>query len=342
MTTIDPVLVLISDIHFTTATLELASSALRQALTKARQLQVPCVIAGDTLDSKAIIRGECANRLIEIFREFEDVYTIMLVGNHDLLNEKASAHSLNFLSPYLFVVSSPVEWQGFHLIPYQSDSQALQELLTKIPKGSTLIMHQGVQGAEMGHYIKDSTSLPREAFAGFRVISGHYHKAQDIFCAPVNDSSPGGWVGVFSYIGNPYTNTFGEANDGAKGFRILHKSGALTSVPTNLRKHVIHQTDEEGLWLWMDTGSRPTAGDLFWLKVTGAKSELAKLNKKEIGKRLFGHSNFKLDLIPTGADEIEHKADALQDTEVLDSIIESLAEPKEFKAYLKKLWREIL
>ncbi len=150
-----PIAVLISDIHFTPATLELASVSLRQAMSKAASLRVPLVLCGDTLDSKSIIRGECANRLIEIMSEHEGLRKLVLVGNHDLLNEKGKAHSLNFLRPYCHVVDHPVydRHVGAHLIPYQHSQGEMQVILAGIEPGSRIICHQGVHGADMGHYL---------------------------------------------------------------------------------------------------------------------------------------------------------------------------------------------
>lgn len=335
-----PKAILCSDLHFTVSTLDLASSALRQAMSKAKALNVPLVIAGDLTDQKAIIRAEVANRLIEIFRdqekpylEQEDIY--IMVGNHDMINEKGEAHALHFLEPYAQIISIPYESNRLSawLIPYQNDANRLQAILNDIPKGSTIIAHQGVLGADMGHYIKDSTSLPREAFADFRVISGHYHKAQDIKCGRPRK----GAVGLFSYIGSPYTISFSEANDGPKGFQVLWSNGILESIPTNLRKHVVVECFADNInSLYSEN---PT--NLIWVKVIGPQSKLDKIKKSEIAGRL-GHSNFKLDKIPTDSSKNTQETKELKDTELLDSIIDRTPESAAQKKTLKALWREIL
>ena len=78
--------------------------SLQQAMDKAYALNVPLVLCGDTLDSKSIIRGEISNRLIQLLGTCPSAY--VLVGNHDLLNEKSREHSLNFLRPYCRVIDS--------------------------------------------------------------------------------------------------------------------------------------------------------------------------------------------------------------------------------------------
>lgn len=329
--------VLISDVHFTPSTIILASASVHIALSEARRLKVPFVDAGDLLDSKDVIRAVCANEVIKLYEEFSDVRKIILVGNHTLVHEKSKEHALNFLRPYADVIQTPIydiqldAW----LIPYHSDPEELLKVLEAIPKGSRIIAHQGVQGASMGHYVVDKTSLPREAFADFRVISGHYHKAQDIKCGRPRK----GAVGLFSYIGNPYSLSFSEANDGPKGYAILREDGLLERVPLKLRRHVVVECDLETLntveW-------RINPEDLLWLKVTGPKSELDKINKKHLGDKLFGHSNFKLDLIPLEDKSLREETSNMTHEQLVDSMIDNLQETTEQKEYLKSLWKAVV
>lgn len=323
-----PTAVLISDIHFTPATLALASASLQQALDKAFELKVPLILSGDTLDSKAVIRAECANRLIEILSKrpnhAEQVYVI--VGNHDLVNEKGSEHSLNFLRPYCTVVQAPVHVPkiGAWLIPYFSDLEALQDFLARLKPGATIIGHQGVQGADMGHYVLDKTSLPVEAFSRVRFITGHYHRRQNL--------------GTVSYIGNPYTLTFGEADHPEKGFQVLMDDGSLEFVSTNLRKHRVIERE----WPLMFTALEVGAEDLAWVKIQGPKSEISSLSKDQV-RRLIGlpHLNFKLDLIPTDAEQPTTKKPNQTSAEVLDELIDNSGETPQQKERLKALWRDL-
>jgi DNA repair exonuclease SbcCD nuclease subunit len=334
--------VLISDIHFNKDTIDLASSALRQALQYAADHEIPLIIAGDLNDTKAIIRGEVLNRLIEIFTEFHYVKVTVIVGNHDRINEKAEAHTLNFLSAAenITLVDKVTfdEDLGAWYLPYFHDVTALRQALSEIPEGSTLIMHQGVMGAHMGEYVIDKSSIEPEAFAKYRVVSGHYHRKQVI----ITDGKKHGSdfeVGTFNYIGTPYSITHAEAHDGLKGFRIMY-AGHLGFVACHLRKHVKVERSHLDV-MTPDEDVNPK--DILWLQVKGPVSELDKLNKKEIGLAWLGHQNFNFDKIPDeSALMTAEETKTFTDEELLDKIIEDSEETREGKAYLKNLWREIL
>jgi len=341
-----PIAVATGDSHFTLGTLELASSALRQMILKAKELHVPIILNGDTLDAKAIIRGEIANRLIEILGEIESEQVYINTGNHDMLSEKGDNSALNFLRPYAQVVSSPVYIERFksYIVPYFNDTNKLKEFLHTVDIGTRLIIHQGVMGADLGHYVKDSTSLPTDSFSDFRVIASHYHKRQDIKCGPPRK----GAVGLFSYLGSPYSITYSEANDGPKGFNILYDDGTLELVPTNLRKHVKLELTTD--WLSKQDRNRYSESvpesnigqyDLLWVKLTGPESELARVFKAELGHYL-QVNQFKLDKIPTEVTRMEETKERLTEAEIMDRLIDQTEESLEEKKNLKGLWRETL
>lgn len=324
-----PVAVLISDIHYNINTLPLADAALRMAIDHACNLGVPVVIAGDLHDTKAVMRAECMNALIHTLAG-SHTEVFILPGNHCMVNEKSGEHALEFLAAYspVILVDKPTlnEWLGT-MIPYQSDAGKLEEIIAATAPGSTIICHQGVQTAYMGHYQQDKASLPKEAFAGRRTVSGHYHRRQDIDC---------GDGGVFSYIGNPYTLGYGEATDPPKGFQVLNEDGTLTFVPTNLRKHVVVERTLDTLY---DPIAEFVPGDLVWMKLTGEASLLDKVDKSEVSKRLLQGLPFKLDKI--SLEKQPRVVTAGLEQTVYDSIIDSLTETPEQKNVLKALWKEL-
>jgi DNA repair exonuclease SbcCD nuclease subunit len=333
--------VLISDIHFSMANLEPATKALLSALKAANRLEVPLIIAGDLTDGKAIIRGEVANRLIDIFASNTNVETIIIPGNHDLINEKSSDHALNFLHtiPGVTVYNSAtyIKHLDLWVIPYMADPSLFLQQLAKIKRGSKIIIHQGVQGANMGHYVLDKSSLHKEVFADYRVISGHYHAGQDIKCGRPRL----GAVGLFTYIGSPYTQSFSEANDPPKGYAVLEASGLLLREEVPLRKHVVIELDVTKMALNVEWKEN----DILWFKVKGDASQVNKLTKKKIASLFnLAHTNFRLDLIPNESDKTltkEQKVDFASD-EVLDLLISKLSETDTEKKNLKALWREIV
>lgn len=322
--TTKPIAVCISDIHFNINTLPLASAALSAALKKAEELKIPLIIAGDLNDTKAIIRAEVANALILILKDTK-VKIHIIVGNHDLINEKGFENGLNYLSPYANIIHDQNDFfnlkDNVFLIPYKSSPPKS----FPFSKGSVLIMHQGFMGAQMGDYIQDKTSIDPELVKDFTVISGHYHRHQTL--------------GTVTYIGSPYTITFGEANDGPKGFLILNEDGSYTREILNLRKHIILNCDLETINEPVESYNQ---GDLVWLKITGPKVELDQLNKTELGLKLFGHSNFKLDLYPIEENNQKQiKIASQQDWEILDSIIDSSSHNEPTKEQLKALYRAL-
>ena len=328
-----PLAVLISDIHYSLPTLKLADTSLRMAIHKANELDIPVIIAGDLHDTKANLRGECVNAILKTMRT-ASYSPIVLIGNHDKINEKSSEHSLEFLADTCIVVDKPVEYQPYGwLIPYQHDTDFLRSYLQKVPKNSTIIMHQGITTANPGEYAHDKSAISTTDLADFRVISGHYHTRQDIKCGRPRK----GAVGLASYIGNPYTLNYAEANDPDKGFQILNSDGTLTFVPTSLRKHVVIEMD--------GTKAIPFTyndNDLLWVKLTAKKEDLYVYTKQRVADMLNFRGSFRLDLIPYSTSITSDAGSKSNHTKpkLLDSIIDSLTNTSsETKARVKELWR---
>lgn len=337
-----PIAVCISDLHFNINTLSLASSALKSALRRAEYLGVPLVIAGDLHDTKSLVHGQVENRLIEILSQAR-ARVFILVGNHDLLNEKSSENGLNYLSPYAEIINeASLLTSGILLLPYQSLASnyfAITQSFKTVAPIKTIICHQGFMGAQMGDYLQDKTSIDPELVKDFTVISGHYHRHQTLWSKIASFLKLPFGKGTITYIGSPYTITYGEANDGPKGFLVLNEDGSFTRGILNLRKHIILNRD-------LQTANDPVENynqdDLVWLKITGSKIELDQLNKTELGLKLFGHSNFKLDLFPIEENNQKQlKVQNQQDWEILDSIIDTSSHDDFVKEQLKVLYKEL-
>lgn len=329
-----PVAVLISDVHYNINTLEVADKSMRLAIDKANSLEVPLIIGGDLHDTKAHIRGECVNAMISTFMLCESV-PIILVGNHDRINEKSSSHSLNFLSKYAFVLSSNYnseKLKNTYFIPYHHDLNELRVYLKTLPPKSQIIMHQGIQGSNSGEYFQDKSALRPEDVSGFRVISGHYHTRQTI-------ALPDG--GSWDFVGNPYTLNYAEANDPPKGFQVLYNDGSLEFIPTNLRQHRIIEIDLNSVNAKASMGR---VDDILWFKVKGSQEQLSHFNKQSFKEQNPHFANFKLELIPdeqTSDKTVEPVSQTKE--EVLDGLIDSLTNTTVIqKQRLKAAWRDFV
>ncbi len=341
MKMLKPIAVLISDVHYNLQTIALADAAMTMAIEKSIALNVPLIVAGDLHDTKANLRGECIDAMIKTFAKACYIKPYVMIGNHDKINEKSSSteHSLKFLEPYVHLVETPQPMENENtvfMIPYQHDPELVKLILLEAANYKICIMHQGCSDSNSGEYFQEKSALPKECFADFRVISGHYHSRQQIKCGRARK----GAVGAFDYIGNPFTLNFGEANDPPKGFQILMSNGLLEFVPTNLRKHVVIEfnvddfdPNENG-----DSGTEP--GDLVWFKITGTKEQLVKIDRAKVAE-YFNIETFKLDLIPqdTKTSQAEQPK-ALTQGPLLDSLIDSLTNTSdERKTRLKDLWK---
>ncbi len=322
-----PVCVISGDIHYNLNNLQLADISTRMAIHKANELNVPFIANGDVHDSKANLRGECVNAMIETFK-LAKTKVYLNIGNHDKINEKSDEHSLNFLAPYVQLITKPTYTAAGYVIPYQHDLNQLKEILKGLHRGDVVIMHQGITESDSGEYIMDKTAITKNDVAGLRVVASHYHKRQTI-------ELPDG--GLWDYVGSPYSTSFGEANDPPKGFQILMDNGSLEFVPTNLRKHVVIEMDgTEGIPFTY------TDEDLIWVKLTAKKEDLKVYTKKLVGEMLgLNNQNFKLDLIPLDT-VTQAPAQNLTQTELLDKLIDSLTNTSdEAKVRLKQTWKEL-
>lgn len=343
-----PVAVIISDVHYNINTLEVADKAVNMAIDKANDLDVPLIVTGDLHDTKANLRAECVSRMINTLNKCR-YNPIILRGNHDSLNEKSNESALTFLQEKCFIVDLGLreydfEGNRWYFIPYQHDSEALKQLISYIPKGSTIFCHQGVIGSTSGHYIKDNSAVPLKWFKDYRVISGHYHMRQQLFCkgpSVVNPTMP--YKGVFDYIGNPFTLGFGEASDPEKGFQTLYDDGSLEFVPTNLRRHRILEFHIADCVLGEKIKHDCKENDIVWVKVTGPSDRLSVWTKEDVA-RWTGLKEFRLDLIPLDnkpeLNHIENKETT--QPEILDGLIDNLTNTEESrKLRLKDLWKKL-
>lgn len=332
-----PIAVIQGDTHYNLVNLEIADKATRMGIAKANELNVPFILNGDTNDSKANLRAEWVKALIETIKTAR-IKPYVNIGNHDLVNVKGTEHSLEFLRPYATVIDKISYCQDIDcwIIPYHSSADELREYLNAVPEGSTLIMHQGLTGGNMGHYIQDRSALNPSDLANFRTILSHYHARQDIKCGRPQK----GAVGLAMYIGSPYSTSFSEANDPEKGFSILMDDGILEFVPTNLRKHVIIDMHLKDIQVGKTDYHKANRNDLVWVKLRGPKNRLGVWDKKLVAN-LLKLNEFRFESIP---DEKESTSvtNSSNQNDLLDNIIDSRQDlDSPTKDRLKVTWKNL-
>ena len=163
----------------------------------------PCIILGDLLDTKELIRGKCLNTYFDRMSSSK-LNFVVLVGNHDFFNKECEDHSLRILdklenvtvidSPRTVTLSSGIKAL---LLPYIANSEKFKEAL-KI-EAEIVFCHADINGFDYGngHIAKHSITL--EDFSKYPlVISGHYHKFQE--------------KKNLIYLGTPFSHSFGESD----------------------------------------------------------------------------------------------------------------------------------
>lgn len=326
-----PAAVLISDVHYSLQNLELADASMRAAIKKAKLLNVPLVVAGDLHDTKANLRGECVNAMMFTFSNVATP-TYILVGNHDRLNENTPEHSIGFLrSNNVCLVDHVLPLEFATLLPYNHDPTELALIIDAVPKNRTLIMHQGLKGSLAGEYAVDNSAIAPDVVAGRRVVSGHYHARQDIEL-PEN--------GLWSYIGNPYTLTFGEAFDPPKGFQVLYNDGTLEFVSVNVRKHVVLEMNVSDVSKSRAIVADVGPNDLLWVKLTGTREEIRQFKKEDLNL-INKPASLKITLTPNDpTTTVEAATDSsLSQMDLLMSLIDNLKCSADQKDSLKQLVR---
>jgi len=328
----NPIAVLTSDVHYNLQTRGVAWHALTTVIHAANNLSVPLIVAGDLHDTKANLRGECVNDLLYVFSKCQTPCYI-LVGNHDLINEKAHANSINFLAPINGVVLVKdfkyVPDINVFFMPYQSNVRTFLQQLPPRDLNSVIIAHQGLLGSDSGEYIQDHSALAKVELLGRRVISGHYHRRQTIELPE---------EGKFDYIGNPFTLGFGEAEHPQKGYQILYSDYSLGFVPIDLPKHIIIDTEK----LEPHVAPNWQPNDYLWVKVRGESDYLSTVTKEKIAKEFGIEQDFRLELIADNKDTEGKSSRALPKKQSLDDLIDGLQSPSERKERLKNKWKRLI
>jgi len=195
-----------------------------------------CVWLGDLLDTKEVIRGKCLNAFYDYFSRSK-LQHIIIVGNHDWFNLECKDHSLKALAalPNVTIIDTVRSHPTlpFVFFPYIHDKAKLKEELNAIenPQDKIIVGHFEVSGFDFGNgHLCEDGIITHDDFKQFkRVISGHFHKLQQ--------------TGNFTYLGTPFSHSFGEANqDKVLGTYCL-SDDTLTLTPTSFPRHLSIKID---------------------------------------------------------------------------------------------------
>ena len=202
---------------------------------KVEELGNPTIWLGDLLDTKEVIRGKCLNLLYEQFSKSK-LQHIVLVGNHDWFNLECQDHSLKPLSslPNVRIIDKIESHPNlpFIFFPYIHDKSNLKQALAQFQDQKLIAFgHFEVSGFDFGNgHLCEDGKIVHDDFKGFkRVISGHFHKLQE--------------TGNFTYLGTPFSHSFGEANqDKVIGvYNLL--TDTLQLIPTDFPRHLSIKLD---------------------------------------------------------------------------------------------------
>lgn len=190
-----------------------------------------CIILGDLLDTKELVRGKCLNTYLKRMSESKRSF-IVLVGNHDWFNHECKEHSLEPLKNLKNVVVVDKPWiynERLMFIPYMHDLEAFRQAL-KQAEGRHVICHADIVGFDYGNGRRSDVGLDLKDFQNCKkIVSGHYHKFQK--------------AGNITYLGTPFSHSFGETNQIKYIGTFDDITGKIALLETPFPRHTTYYVD---------------------------------------------------------------------------------------------------
>lgn len=281
------------------------------------ELGNPTIWLGDFLDTKEVIRGKCLNLLYDNFSKSK-LHHIILVGNHDWFNLECQDHSLKSLAslPNVRIIDKVERHPKlpFVFFPYIHDKTLLKDQLSQVHDPNLIVFgHFEVSGFDFGNgHLCEDGIITHKDFEGMkRVISGHFHKLQQ--------------TGNFTYLGTPFSHSFGEANqDKVIGIYEL-SSDTLELIPTEFPRHISMKVDlsKRGAEKKLQDFLAGNEHNHIRLQLHGTPEDVAKLDKSK-------YSQFGI--------KWEDKSDAPVDSKVnLDETLDNKTQFQEWAKNIKNL-----
>ena len=222
---------IIGDPHITPKSLDKGTELFRMV----ESWGLPTIWLGDFLDTKEVIRGKCLNLLYEYFSKSQ-LQHIILIGNHDWFNLDCQDHALKSLAALknVRIIDEVAKHPTlpFVFFPYIHDKAKLREELQKYSNQDLVAFgHFEVSGFDFGNgHLCEDGIITHDDFKGFkRVISGHFHKLQT--------------TGNFTYLGTPFSHSFGEANQDKVTGNYELSTDTLSLTPTDFPRHLSVKID---------------------------------------------------------------------------------------------------
>jgi hypothetical protein len=193
-----------------------------------------CIILGDLLDTKELVRGKCLNFYLNRIGRSKLHFTI-IVGNHDYFNLACEDHSLQALrhlsnvtlinDPHCIFSEKSDYRLGF--IPYIHDSEKLKQALQLLKHSDVIFCHADIKGFDYGNGLLSQAGLDSSELKDYpTIISGHYHKYQ----AKEN----------ITYLGTPFSHSFGESNQTKYIGLYSTEDHNLRLLETSFPKHITY------------------------------------------------------------------------------------------------------
>lgn len=308
----------IGDPHITLNTLDKGTQLFNLVESKG----LPAIWLGDFLDTKEVIRGKCLNLIYNYFLNSK-LQHIIIVGNHDYFNLDCEDHSLRVLAalPNVTIIDSVKKHPTlpFVFFPYIHDKQLLKLELQKYSNQNLIAFgHFEVSGFDFGNgQLCEDGQITHEDFKGYRrVISGHFHKLQQ--------------TGNFTYLGTPFSHSFGEANQDKVLGQYELSTDTLTLYPTDFPRHLSIKIDlgkanaAQKLAKFLDGNE----GNLNRVQLHGTPEQVSQFDRSK-----FGEYTIKW----------EDKSEAPDSLNVtIDDSLSNKAQFREWASNVKKLDQETL
>jgi len=278
-------------LHIRLENLELSRRILDDLYVLSKDKNANLIILGDLFHTKAIIRSECLNLVLERFSR-PDWNILVLVGNHDYETAQCKEHALSSLNLLENVdVIDDYRWfstrsgKEIAFIPYRPTTESFEEFLKQCNNEKYLFCHQGIRNFLMNNNKVDDIGVEDSILKKFdRVISGHYHK-------PHQGKN-------IIYVGSPYQQNFGESGERKRIIELDTVSNNVENIYLDdYPKYIIKRIKINDLLKNDTTKLNISDIDHLRLDLVGAKEEFKKITNTTIRDKINFDGDIRINYI---------------------------------------------